>query len=415
MGTLVWTFLAAGYQAAFFGLTSAEINDVHEAEAETGRYRLLHRLMDRPKLLYSTLHLAQLVGVISWLVVSTLLAVALLPMYPPIWVALSGVLAGMVLYSGLELPVRLSCARHRLVVLRSTSAWVAVLIGVFYPLAYLYRLGLRLLQRTAPHAVLATGTERLTEAIQQQREEDSPEEEKAILKALVRLNAIPVRSILRARVDVQALDLEATADEVLALASQAGHSRLPVYEGNLDTIRGILYVKDLLPLLGTPAAEQWQALIRPAYFVPESKRIHRLLKEFQDKHLHIAIVTDEYGGTAGIVTLQDVLEEIFGDLREANDPDTLTLAAEPDGSYLLEGRTSILDFAKRFQLDEETLETLRGESAHESLGGLLLDLAGEIPPVGYSVHLAGYRFTVHTAGPNAIHQLRVRPEPESED
>jgi putative hemolysin len=286
---------------------------------------------------------------------------------------------------------------------------VQLLVVVFYPLAYLYRLGLRLLQRTAPHVVLATGAERLQEAIQQQREEDSPEEEKAILRALVGLNAITVRSILRARVDVKALDIELTTEEVIEAVNRNGHSRLPVFENDLDSIRGILYVKDLLPLLGTPASLQWQTLVRPAYFIPEGKKIHRLLKEFQEKHLHIAIVTDEYGGTAGIVTLQDVLEEIFGDIRDEFDRDTHThsLALQPDGTYLFEGRTSVLDFAKLLELDEDTLEALRGDSAHESLGGLVLDHAGEIPPAGYTALLAGIRFTVHAVSPNAIKQIRV--------
>lgn len=407
---LIWTLVAAAYQSAFFSLSPRQINTIYDEHDTTGRYQLVHRFMQQPTVLYSTLHLAQVLGILAWLGFSVAVCISVCKPYgwfSQSWLPVVGVAVGLFLYLGIETWARVWAAVHQLTFLVRTSAWVQLLVYLLFPMAYLYRLGLQLLQRTAPHAVLATGTERLQEAIQQQKEDDSPEEEKTILRALVTLGGITVKSILRARVDVRALDVEATAEEVLEAVNTYGYSRLPVYRDNLDHVEGILYVKDLLPLLGKSGDFQWQQFIRPAYFVPQTKKIQRLLKEFQEKHQHIAIVTDEYGGTAGIVTLQDILEEIFGDIRDEFDRHEVALKQLPDGSYLFDGRTSILDFGKLLGLDEDTLDELRGEGGHESLSGVVLEATGEIPAEGYTTTLGGIHFTVQSATPNAIRQLRV--------
>lgn len=207
--------------------------------------------------------------------------------------------------------------------------------------------------------------------------EESLSEEKNILKGIVKFSNIYVSEIMQSRMDVIAVDINTNYSDLLKIINESGYSRIPVYKETFDDIKGILYIKDLLPHLDKTLNFKWQSLIRPSYFVPESKKINDLLKEFQTKHIHMAIVVDEYGGTSGIVTLEDILEEIVGEISDESDEDELTYKKLDNNNFIFEGKVLLNDFYKIAEVDDNIFDNVKGEA--DTLAGLILELKGEIP------------------------------------
>ncbi len=225
--------------------------------------------------------------------------------------------------------------------------------------------------------------------------EDEVFEEKQILKSIVTFGNINAGEIMSARVDVTDLEIRSDFNKVLSVIVESGYSRIPVFDETPDNVKGILYVKDLLPHLGKDSTFKWQDLIRPAYYVPETKRINDLLSEFQANKIHMAIVVDEYGGTSGIVTLEDILEEIVGEISDELDEDEDFYSIQPDGTLVFEGKTLLKDFAKITGIDETVIDELKGES--ETLAGLLLELKGVIPEKHEIIETGPYKFIILAA------------------
>lgn len=217
-------------------------------------------------------------------------------------------------------------------------------------------------------------------------------EEKEILEGIVKFGNIDVSEIMTARVDVIDVDIKSKYSKVLQTIIDSGYSRIPVFENTPDNVKGILYVKDLLAYLDHDNSFEWQKLIREAYYVPDTKMINDLLEEFQAKKIHMAIVVDEYGGTSGIVTLEDILEEIVGDITDELDEEEDFYTMQPDGSFFFEAKTQINDFHKVTNTDEETFNEVRGEA--ETLAGLILELTGEIPKKDEKIEYKNYVFTI---------------------
>jgi CBS domain containing-hemolysin-like protein len=221
---------------------------------------------------------------------------------------------------------------------------------------------------------------------------------------------------MRSRVDVVAIDERSSYAEVLALIREAGYSRLPVYENDADSVIGILYVKDLLSHLQQQADFAWQELIRTnVLFVPESKKINDLLKEFQKQHLHMAIVVDEYGGTAGIVTLEDILEEVIGDIQDEFDDEPEVLFQKVDDlNYVFDGKTMLNDLYRITGLESPVFDSVKGEA--DSLAGLLLEMVGELPEFDQELDYEGFRFKIVSVTDRRIERvLMTLPNPSEED
>lgn len=232
------------------------------------------------------------------------------------------------------------------------------------------------------------------------------EEERLILKGIANFGNISVKQIMRSRMDVVAFDFETDITDVFQKIKDTRYSRIPIYEKNLDSIKGILYVKDIL-IQRENTNFSWQNLIRPAYFVPENKKIDDLLKEFKTKHTHIAIVVDEYGGTSGIVTLEDILEEIVGDISDEYDEadDELRYSKLDDYNYVFDGKTPLNDLYRLLNLDESTFEDIRGEA--DTLGGLVLAIAGRFLFINEKVSYQNFTFTVESADRRRIKRVKV--------
>jgi putative hemolysin len=236
-------------------------------------------------------------------------------------------------------------------------------------------------------------------------------EEKNILKGIVKFGNISVRQIMKFRLDVNGVDYSTPFGELKKSVEELHYSRLPVYKSSMDDIVGILNTKDLLPYLNEQDFD-WHALIRPPFFVPESKLIKDLLKEFQARRIHFAIVVDEFGGTSGIVTMEDILEEIIGDIRDEFDEEENAVRPVDDNTYIVDGKIMLHDMCRALRLPLDTFDKVKGES--DSLAGLVLELAGEFPAVNETVTTGDFKFTVLEVVKNRINTVKVTIESEEE-
>ena len=226
-----------------------------------------------------------------------------------------------------------------------------------------------------------------------------------MLEGIVRFGDETAKEIMTSRQDVVDLDFKATYQEVMQCIVENNYSRIPVYQDNSDNIRGILYIKDLLPHLSKGPAFRWQSLIRPPYFVPETKKIDDLLREFQANKVHIAIVVDEFGGTSGIVTLEDVLEEIVGEINDEYDEDEKSYVRINSNTYVFEGKTLLSDFYKILKLDDDTFEDVEGDA--DSIAGLLLEIKGDFPALHEKIDYQNFTFEVMEMDERRITKIKI--------
>lgn len=242
---------------------------------------------------------------------------------------------------------------------------------------------------------------------------DTEEDEKDMLEGIIKFGNIQVADIMRSRVDIVSVEIKSSYKELMRVIVESGYSRIPVFAENHDNIKGLIYSKDLLPHLEKPDNFRWQTLIRPAYFVPESKKIDDLLKEFQETKVHLAIVVDEYGGTSGLVTLEDILEEIVGDISDEYDDEEKLYVKVDDDTYVFEGKILLNDFYKITDIDESVFEKVTEDV--ETLAGLVLELKGEIPKKGDKVNMEPYEFEVVAVDNRRINKIRFHVNEDRKD
>jgi len=241
--------------------------------------------------------------------------------------------------------------------------------------------------------------------------EEVTEEEKGILKGIVNFGTLSVKQVMKSRMDITAFDKETDFHELMNQINKNGYSRIPIYHETIDKIEGILYIKDLLPHIDNEEDFKWQELLRPAYFIPESKKIDDLFKDFQEKHVHMAVVIDEYGGTSGLITMEDVIEEIVGEINDEFDDDSEVSFNKLDNhTYIFEGKTSLNDFCKITDTDTSIFDEVKGES--ESLGGLLLEINSKLPSAGEKIPFENFLFTVVAVDLRRIKRVRVYIKPD---
>ena len=230
-------------------------------------------------------------------------------------------------------------------------------------------------------------------------------DEQRMLQGIIRFGDEMAKEIMTSRQDVVDLDIKCSFADVLKCVVENNYSRIPVYQGNSDNIRGVLYIKDLLPHLEKSANFRWQSLIRPPYFVPETKKIDDLLREFQENKVHIAIVVDEFGGTSGIVTLEDILEEIVGEINDEYDEEEKTFTRLNKNTYLFEGKTLLSDFYRILEIDDKEFEEIEGDA--DTLAGLLLEIKGDFPEVHEKLEFSHYVFEVLQLEERRISRVKV--------
>jgi len=247
--------------------------------------------------------------------------------------------------------------------------------------------------------------DQLSQALELTSESDTTSEEHKILKGIVSFGNTDTKQVMRPRIDIFALDESSSFKTIMPKIVKHGYSRIPVYQENVDTILGILYVKDLLPYLDRKQFD-WISLLREPFFVPENKKLDDLMVEFQEKKVHLAVVVDEYGGTSGLVSLEDVIEEIVGDISDEFDDDDLNYSKLDDHNYVFEGKTTLKDFYRVIKLDEEDIfELEKGEA--ETIAGFVLEISGSFPKIDSKINFKNYVFTIEALDKKRIKQIKV--------
>ncbi len=240
---------------------------------------------------------------------------------------------------------------------------------------------------------------------------DDISEEKTILEGIIKFGNIDVKEIMKARIDVVSADIQTPFNELIQIAVDSGYSRIPIFKKTFDNVKGILYVKDLLPHLQKSNSFKWQSLVRPPYYVPENKKIDDLLNEFQTKKMHMAIVVDEYGGTSGIVTLEDIIEEIVGEITDESDGDEIIFEKISDDEYLFDGKILLNDLYKIIETDDNIFDVVKGDA--DTLAGLILELKGDFPHKGEKTSYRNYEFTIVAVDKRRIKQIRLLIHPKA--
>lgn len=246
--------------------------------------------------------------------------------------------------------------------------------------------------------------DQLSQALELTSSEDTTDEEQKILEGIVSFGNTDTKQVMSPRVDIFALDIEAPFSEIYPKIVEKGYSRIPIYKDNIDAIKGVLFVKDLIPYINE-VKFNWQELIREPFFVPENKKLDNLLKDFQTKKSHLAIVVDEYGGTSGLVSLEDIIEEIVGDISDEFDEENINFTKIDDQNYLFEGKINLKDFYRIINVDETLFEIRKGEA--ETLAGLILEMLGNFPKKGQKISFENCIFTIETVDKRRIKQIKV--------
>ncbi len=265
--------------------------------------------------------------------------------------------------------------------------------------------GTRIIHKYAKHRGVSITSDELEQAILITKEESTSEEEQKILEGIIKFGNTDVKQIMRSRMEVVCLEEDFDFHVVLAQILDAGYSRIPVIKNSFDKVEGILYVKDLLPHINETNVFDWKSLIRKPFFVPENKKIDDLLKDFQEKKMHMAIVVDEYGGGSGIVTLEDVLEEIVGDITEEFDEDVVGFKQISPNTFIFEGRTALVDLYKVFEIDGKEFETEKGES--DSIGGFIIEQSGRILKNNEFIKFENYKMIVVSSDKRRIKSVKI--------
>ena len=240
-------------------------------------------------------------------------------------------------------------------------------------------------------------------------DKDDIKDEQTMLKGIIRFGDETAKEIMTSRQDIVDIDIRSSFSEVIKSIIENNYSRIPVYQDNTDNIRGVLYIKDLLPHLGKSDSFRWQSLIRPPYFVPETKKIDDLLRDFQENKVHIAIVVDEFGGTSGLVTLEDILEEIVGEINDEYDEDEATYTKQSYNTYIFEGKTLLSDFCRILNIDDDTFDEVEGDA--DTLAGLLLEIKGDLPSVHERITYKNFDFEIYAVEERRISRVKVVVNP----
>jgi gliding motility-associated protein GldE len=250
----------------------------------------------------------------------------------------------------------------------------------------------------------------LSEALELTSEDIS--EEKNILEGIIKFGNIDVKEIMKTRMDVVSADNKTNLDELISIAIDSGYSRIPIFDKTFDNVKGILYIKDLLPHIQKSKTFKWQSLVRPPYFVPENKKIDDLLNEFQTKKIHMAIVVDEYGGTSGIITLEDIIEEIVGEITDESDEDEVFFHKISGNEYMFDGKIQLNDLYKVLETEDDIFGSVRGDA--DTLAGLILELKGDFPDRGEKTSFRNFEFIIEAVDKRRIKQIRLIISPEND-
>lgn len=407
---LLLSALISGSEVAFFSLGAGELE---ELEDESTKHNHIRELLSQPEELLGTILISNNFVNVGIVILSTyLLNTFFSPeLWSPLVTFIIEILAitGVLLLFGEILP-KVYANTARLKFARSVVPFIFRLHKILKPLSK--RLSKTINRINIEGRGPSLSVDDLEQALELTNDEHSTEDEQRILKGIVRFGSTTVKEVMTPRTSVIAIDIKAPFQDTLAHIVDKGYSRIPVYEDQLDQIKGLLYVKDLLPYVDASDNFGWQDLIRTPFFVPESKKIDDLLKEFQQRRIHLAIVVDEFGGTSGVISLEDVIEEIVGEISDEFDDDDLVYSKLDDHNYVFEAQTPLIDFCRVLDLPKDIFESVDGES--DSLAGLVLELAGKFLEKNEEITYEAFTFKVESVDQRKLIRIKVTVNPNHE-
>jgi gliding motility-associated protein GldE len=400
--------MISGAEIAFFSLNPLQLKEIESKETKPGNMILSQ--LKNPKLLLATILITKNFLNVGIVILSAYVLARLFDFsaYPITAILLEIIAIAFMILLFVEIIPKIYSSQKPVACASFMARPLNLLIRVLHPVSYVLVKTTSLIDRKLAAQNQTISMTDLSDAIEISVQKlDSQKDDTKILKGIVKFTDIEVSEIMRSRMDVIAIDATSNFEEVINIVKESGYSRIPVYTDTFDKIEGILYVKDLLPHLDKPRDFGWQKLIRPAFFVPENKKINDLLQEIRQKKIHLAIVVDEYGGTSGIVTLEDVLEEIVGEISDEFDSpeDEIEYNKIDDHHYIFEGKTSINDFCKIIGVDDHVFDDVKGEA--DSIAGMMLELHGKMPEKNTVVSYLDYDFKVLTVDKRRIKMVNV--------
>ena len=401
------SFLLAGSEIAFFSLTFKDINMLRTKKQPA--YRRIVSLLDEPKTLLASMLISNSFVNIGIILISNILIdswiAGLHLTFWPVFLIKVGSVTFLLLLFGEVLP-KVWATHHKIWFAATASLIVEIFRTVFYRFSKrMVRYSDRVEKRFSSENSSTLDHSHLDYAIDLLPEHEASNEEKSILKGIRKFGDTTVKQVMRSRLDVSGIDITFSFADTMQKVEELHYSRLPVYKNNLDEVVGMLHTKDILPHLNEPADFDWHTLLRQPYFVHEQKLIEDLLQEFRNRRMHFAVVVDEFGGTSGIVTLEDVMEEIIGEIKDEFDDEESNNKKIDDYNYIFEGRTMIKDVCKAIGLPTDTFDTVRGES--DSLAGLVLEIAGEFPQVNAEVISGDFIFIPLEINKNRLDRIKI--------
>ncbi|WBL25400.1 gliding motility-associated protein GldE [Zunongwangia sp. HGR-M22] len=407
---LLCSAMISGAEVAFFSLTPADFM-TEDGSKRTKSQEIVIKLLEKPKKLLATI-----------LVANNFINIAIVLLFDSVSDQLFGgldfvifglnfklifeigIVTFLILLFGEILP-KVYASRNNVQFSNFMAQPVNILDTLFSPLSTPMRAVTLFLHEKLGKQRPFISIDHLSQALELTSEEDTTKEEQKILKGIVSFGNTDTKQVMRPRMDIFALSDEDTYAEIIPALIENGYSRIPVYKENIDNVTGILYSKDLLPYLNTKDFE-WTSLLREPYFIPENKKLDDLLNEFKEKKNHLAIVVDEYGGTSGLISLEDIIEEIVGDISDEFDDEDLIYSKLDEFNYVFEGRTPLKDFYKIIKLEEPSLfEDNKGES--ETLAGFLLEISGDFPHKNEIINFGNYNFKVEAVDDRRIKQIKL--------
>lgn len=408
---LLFSALISGSEVAFFSLTPSQLLEIEESENSNDK--IIQSLLINPKKLLATILIANNFVNIAIVVLSTFLmgmipGISSFPGYIIFLIQVVGV-TFLILLFGEVLP-KVYATNQATKLIRFMAAPMLLIERIVSPFSYLLINSTSFIDKKIRKNNKSLSVEELEHAFEL-TEDTLQREERKILKSIVRFGNTDVKQIMTARTFAKAFEQEISFEELLEQAGGIGYSRIPVYQESFDVVIGILYLKDLLPYIDRKNFD-WKKLLRQPFFVPENKKIDDLLKEFQRKKVHLAIVVDEYGGTSGIVTLEDILEEIVGEITDEFDDEEIKYSKLAENVYIFDGATSLIDIYKVLGIEGEEFEEAKGEA--DSIAGFIIEQAGIIPQKGEKVKFINYEFTIMAADKRKVKQIQLTLIDENE-
>jgi putative hemolysin len=403
---LITSGLVSGAEVAFFSLTKEQLDS--EDEKKSRQLEIIRKMLQNPKRLLATILITNnFINIAIVLLFASLGESLFSQIENPLVVLLIeiGVITFLILFFGEILP-KVYANRNAMTFSKAVAFPIYTIDRYFLffltiPMSRITRfMESRLAQKNNEFSI-----DKLSQALELTSEEETTKEEHKILQGIVSFGNTDTKQIMCPRIDVFALSEDMDMETIVPLILEKGFSRVPVYTENIDSVVGILYTKDLLPHL-EQSGFKWKKLLKPVFYVPENKKLDDLLREFQQKKIHLAVVVDEYGGTSGVITLEDVIEEIVGDISDEFDDDELIYSKLDDFTFVFDAKINLKDFYKVIDLGaEEIFEKAKGES--ESIAGFVLEIAQAFPKVGQVIQFEGYQFVIESVDRKRIKRIKV--------